>query len=74
MSEQQLVVPIGISVNGEDHEFTEPLTVAGLLEVLNLPTKGIAVAVNGAVFPRARWDELVVRGWEIEILTAVQGG
>ncbi len=36
MSEQQVVVPIGISVNGEDHEFTEPLTVTGLLEVLNL--------------------------------------
>ncbi|WP_072690983.1 sulfur carrier protein ThiS [Rhodococcus marinonascens] len=74
MREQQVVVPIGISVNGEDREFTEPLTVTELLQTLNLPTKGIAVAVNGAVFPRARWDEFVIRGWEIEILTAVQGG
>lgn len=67
-------VPIGISVNGEDHEFAESVTVAELLERLSLPTKGIAVAVDGAVFPRARWDEPVGRGWEIEILTAVQGG
>ncbi|MDV7240630.1 MULTISPECIES: sulfur carrier protein ThiS [Rhodococcus] len=74
MSEQQVVVPVGITVNGEDHEFAVAPTVAQLLETLNLPTKGIAVAVNGAVFPKARWDEVVDRGWDIEILTAVQGG
>ncbi|MFZ2173394.1 MAG: sulfur carrier protein ThiS [Rhodococcus sp. (in: high G+C Gram-positive bacteria)] len=74
MTEQQAAVPVGITVNGEDHEFAEPITVSQLLEELSLPAKGIAVAVNGAVFPRARWDEAVGRGWEIEILTAVQGG
>ncbi|KDQ00896.1 thiamine biosynthesis protein ThiS [Rhodococcus qingshengii] len=45
-----------------------------LLTHLELPSKGIAVAVDGALFPRGRWDESVGRGWEIEILTAVQGG
>ncbi|MEV0947932.1 sulfur carrier protein ThiS [Rhodococcus sp. NPDC049939] len=74
MREQQVMVPIGISVNGEDRELTTPLTIAELLETMSLPSKGIAVAVNGEVFPRARWDESVMRGWEIEILTAVQGG
>ncbi|MFX1783665.1 sulfur carrier protein ThiS [Prescottella equi] len=65
---------IGITVNGEDREFDGPLTVTELLERLELPQRGIAVAVDGAVFPRGRWTELVGRGWEIEILTAVQGG
>ncbi len=63
---------IGITVNGEDREFDGPLTVTELLERLELPQRGIAVAVNGAVFPRGRWTESVGRGWEIEILTAVQ--
>ncbi|RVW01667.1 sulfur carrier protein ThiS [Rhodococcus spongiicola] len=65
---------IGVTVNGEEREFDGPLTVAGLLERLELPQRGIAVAVDGAVFPRGRWSESVRRGWEIEILTAVQGG
>lgn len=81
MSEQQSVgrvggmtIPIGISVNGTDHDLAEPITLLQLLERLDLPTKGVAVAVNGEVFSRARWAETVGRGWEIEVLTAVQGG
>ncbi|NMM90022.1 thiamine biosynthesis protein ThiS [Rhodococcus sp. SRB_17] len=71
MSEQ---IPIGITVNGEDLEFDRAVTVTELLAHRGLPSKGIAVAVDGALFPRGRWDESVERGWEIEILTAVQGG
>ncbi|KAA8890131.1 sulfur carrier protein ThiS [Nocardia colli] len=67
-------VPIGVSVNGTDHEFAETLTVRELLGRLELPTQGIALAVDGAVFPKSRWDEPVGRGWQIEVLTAVQGG
>ena len=67
-------VPIGVTVNGIDHEFTESLTVRQLLERLELPCQGVALAVDGAVFPRSRWDEPVGRGWEIDVLTAVQGG
>jgi sulfur carrier protein len=67
-------IPIGVTVNGEDHEFADPLTVWELLDRLGLPGRGIAVAVDGAVFPKSRWDEPVGRGWEIEVLTAVQGG
>ncbi|MFC8526523.1 sulfur carrier protein ThiS [Nocardia sp. NPDC057227] len=67
-------IPIGVTVNGADHEFAEPLSVRELLDRLELPTKGIALAVDGAVFPKSRWDEPVGRGWRIEVLTAVQGG
>ncbi len=49
---------IGITVNGEDREFDGPLTVTELLERLELPQRGIAVAVNGAVFPRGRCDRI----------------
>ncbi|WP_405160209.1 sulfur carrier protein ThiS [Nocardia sp. NBC_01499] len=67
-------VPIGVTVNGTDHEFAETLTVRELLSRLELPTQGIALAVDGAVFPKSRWGEPVGRGWQIEVLTAVQGG
>ncbi|MFX0579954.1 sulfur carrier protein ThiS [Nocardia sp. NBC_00565] len=67
-------VPIGVTVNGQDHEFAQSLTVRELLDRLGLPSKGVALAVDGAVFPKSRWDEPVGRGWEIEVLTAVQGG
>ncbi|MGW6693803.1 sulfur carrier protein ThiS [Rhodococcus sp. NPDC054953] len=68
------MVNIGITVNGEDHQLSEPMTVAQLLAHLDLPDRGVAVAVDGAVVPRSSWDRNVEKGWEIEILTAVQGG
>ncbi|MEU7630395.1 sulfur carrier protein ThiS [Nocardia sp. NPDC049220] len=67
-------VPVGVTVNGDDHEFAEPLTVRELLARLDLPSQGVALAVDGAVFPKSRWGEPVGRGWQIEVLTAVQGG
>lgn len=67
-------IPIGITVNGADHEFAEPLSIRELLTRLDLPCQGVAVAVDGAVYPKSRWDEPVGRGWSIEVLTAVQGG
>ncbi|MFD0365353.1 sulfur carrier protein ThiS [Nocardia sp. GCM10030253] len=66
--------PIGVTVNGQDHEFAEALTVRELLDRLGLPNQGVALAVDGAVFPKSRWGEPVGRGWQIEVLTAVQGG
>ncbi|RDI59684.1 sulfur carrier protein ThiS [Nocardia pseudobrasiliensis] len=67
-------IPVGVTVNGQDHEFAHAPTVRELLERLNLPCQGVAVAVDGAVFPKSSWDRPVERGWEIEVLTAVQGG
>ncbi|TSD99391.1 sulfur carrier protein ThiS [Skermania sp. ID1734] len=66
--------PVGITVNGQDHEFSESISVRELLTRLDLPDRGVAIAVDGSVFPKSRWDEQVQRGWRIEVLTAVQGG
>lgn len=65
---------VGVTINGEEKYFAEAPTMSELLAELGLPEKGIAVAVDGAVFPRSRWSEKVGRGARIEILTAVQGG
>ncbi|NLU83160.1 sulfur carrier protein ThiS [Rhodococcus sp. HNM0569] len=74
MTDPHTTIAVGVTVNGEEHEFAEPITMTELLQRLSLPSQGIAVAVDGAVHPRSRWDEPVGRGWQIEILTAVQGG
>lgn len=67
-------IPIGVTVNGVDHEFPEPLSIRELLTRLALPCQGVALAVDGAVFPKSRWDEPVGRGWTIEVLTFLAPG
>ncbi|MBM9465683.1 sulfur carrier protein ThiS [Nakamurella leprariae] len=65
---------ITVTVNGERHQLDRGITVAGLLAVLDLPTEGVAVAIDAAVVPRARWASEVVDGAEVEVLSAVPGG
>lgn len=67
-------VRIGITVNGEDRLLTEETSVRQLLDQLGIAPRGIAVAVGGAVFPKTRWDDPIEKGWDIDVLTAVQGG
>ncbi|WNG93332.1 sulfur carrier protein ThiS [Mycobacterium sp. ITM-2016-00318] len=63
-----------VIVNDEDVECDEQITVAGLLERLGFPEKGIAVAVNWTVLPRSRWQTTLSDGARLEVVTAVQGG
>jgi sulfur carrier protein len=50
-------------------------TVAELLGALDLPARGIAVAVNGEVVRRADWPGArLSEGDRVEVLTAAQGG
>ncbi len=67
-------IQVGVTVNGEDKDFAVAPTMSELLAGMGLPEKGLAVAVDGVVFPRSRWSERVAAGAQIEILTAVQGG
>jgi sulfur carrier protein len=72
----QTAAEANIRVNGE----IEPLmgaTLAGLLEEKAVDTsqRGIAVAVNGAIVPRAAWPQTQLRpGDSVEIVRARQGG
>jgi sulfur carrier protein len=52
-------------------------TVAALIAELAIPgaPRGLAVALNGAVVPRARWAASEIKaGDAIEIVRAAQGG
>ncbi|HEX2298354.1 MAG TPA: sulfur carrier protein ThiS [Pseudonocardiaceae bacterium] len=64
-----------VQVNGERWELPDGSAVADVLERLGAPSSGVAVAVDGAVLPRAAWPQTVLRdGAAVEVLTAVQGG
>lgn len=66
-----------LKVNGETREYSREKCgdVAALLHLQNAPQRGVAVALNGRVVPRAEWKNTPLKdGDEIEIIRAVQGG
>jgi len=64
-----------IWLNGTATELAGGATVAAVATALGVPARGVAVALNGEVVPRATWAQAVLRdGDRIEILTATQGG
>ena len=65
-----------IRINGQD-EPLQAATLAALLEekTVDVAQKGIAVALNGAVVPRASWPTTQLNaGDSVEIVRARQGG
>ena len=65
-----------IRINGQDEALGAP-TIAALLDAkeIGADARGIAVALNGAVVPRAAWrDTRLSPGDAVEIVRAQQGG
>jgi sulfur carrier protein len=65
-----------IFVNGEPRE-RAGATIAELLSELGVEqqARGVAVALDGEVVPRAEWSERRVNeGQRVEALSAMQGG
>jgi sulfur carrier protein len=64
-----------IRVNGESEPLMADTLAALLSEKVDTGQRGIAVAVNGTVVPRAAWAQTPLRaGDSIEIVRARQGG
>jgi sulfur carrier protein len=66
-----------IYLNGNPHDGGAGETVAAVLGLLGLPSdaRGVAVAVEGEVVPRAGWEKFAIpEGARVEVLTAAQGG
>ena len=66
-----------ILVNGESADVRTGDTVLAALACLGLDeqARGVAVAVDGEVVPRAAWREVTLDDDAcVEILTAMQGG
>ena len=69
-----------VLLNGESAEFVDGSTVKTALEALDLlgldeAARGVAVAVDAEVVPRAEWGTFLLgEDAQVEVLTAVQGG
>ncbi len=62
-------------LNGEPYEIERPLSIAGLLERLQINPRLVAVEYNQVVVKRARYSETTVEeGSEVEIVNFVGGG
>jgi sulfur carrier protein len=66
-----------VIVNGQGSDVPSGETLVTVLDRLglSLDARGVAVAVNGEVVPRADWKTFVLaQDARIEVLTAMQGG
>ncbi|MGO9822826.1 MAG: sulfur carrier protein ThiS [Solirubrobacteraceae bacterium] len=66
-----------VTVNGERRELAPGATVASVVELLDVEpgARGIAVALDGEVISRSRWENAELEdGALIEIVAAIQGG
>jgi sulfur carrier protein len=68
---------LNVTINGDRQELPVGATVASV--VASLPGapdgRGVAVAVEGEVVPRAQWPDVELRdGASLEVVVAVQGG
>jgi sulfur carrier protein len=65
---------VNVTVNGKPFDVSDGCTAAELIDRLQLPRTGVAIAVGGAVLPRTQWASRLAEGAAVEVLTAVQGG
>ena len=66
-----------VLLNGADTELSDGATVRVALDALSLPGagRGVAVAVDAEVVPRAEWETTTLDdGARVEVLRAIQGG
>jgi sulfur carrier protein len=64
-----------VTLNGEPRELPTGATVESAVRDLGAGGRGVAVALDGEVVPRAEWATTEVReGQQVEVLRAVQGG
>jgi thiamine biosynthesis protein ThiS len=64
-----------ITLNGDTHEVAKPLTVAELLEQLDIDPRRVAVEHNVVVLKRTAFHETTVHeGDQVEIVNFVGGG
>jgi sulfur carrier protein len=66
-----------IVLNGEQRELRDRARVRDAIAAAGTPeeARGVAVALDGEVVPRAQWDDVALNeGQRVEVVQAVQGG
>jgi thiamine biosynthesis protein ThiS len=64
-----------LTLNGSSMTLEEGLTVAALLQQLQLPRERVAIERNGSILPKAAYEETrLAEGDRLEIVQFVGGG
>jgi sulfur carrier protein len=66
-----------VVLNGERRDLDDGATVRAAVAASGASSegRGVAVALDGEVVPRRRWDDMPLReGQRVEVVQAVQGG
>lgn len=64
-----------LTINGEPRSFENLLTLAALIDALNLKGDRVAVELNREIVPRAQWEAAAIHdGDRLEIVHFVGGG
>lgn len=66
---------ISIEVNGQRQEIANGLTVSGLLQLLGLTEKRVAVELNREIITRSLHAQTALKDQDrVELVTAIGGG
>ena len=64
-----------ITINGKEMEVENALTVSMLAQTMQLPERGVALAVNNKMIPRTEWEQKVLNDNDkLVIIKAACGG
>jgi sulfur carrier protein len=66
-----------VTINGQRRQLQASATVAEVVKLLEVSpgARGVAVALDGEVVTRSRWEQTeLTDGARIEVLAAIQGG
>lgn len=71
----QLIINMEIIVNGIPKEILENTILKELVDSILNDTKGVAIAINDAVIPKAQWSDLKLnQNDKVLFIKATQGG
>lgn len=66
---------ISIMLNGREHQISTEVPITKLLERLDIPHVGTAVAINNSIIPPEQHEDYRIRnGDSVEIIRAIGGG
>jgi len=64
-----------LEINGDEKQFADALSLAGLIDELGMKADRVAVELNREIVARAQWAETVLHdGDKLEIVHFVGGG
>ena len=70
-----MMTAVRIALNGEPYDLPQPISIAALLERLDIDPRAVAVELNRVVIRRQRYASTQIEdGAEVEIVGFVGGG